>query len=52
MTSSESKAGLEGASEESRSEATAEAVVGGPEKTGALKRVASYCCPYRLPNCS
>lgn len=54
--SSESKAGLLGEYEESWSEATAEAVVDGPEKQktkpGALKRVASCCCPHRLPTCS
>lgn len=50
--SSESKPGLDGASEESWSEASAEAVVGGPEKTGALKRAASWCCPYRPPDSS
>lgn len=49
LASSESETGSDGGS---RSEASVEAGVGGPEKTGALEIVASCRCPYRLPNFS
>lgn len=46
---SESKAGLDGKAEESWSEATAEAVAGGPEKTRGIEETGFLLLPRSAP---